>query len=356
MPKLNVVIADSDAIYTKRLVNYLTENNKQLNISSFTERASLIRYFRDESIHIHIILFSEDMYTEEIEKKHADLKMLLSDGSFAVNSGYKSINKYQRAEDFVNDILISYSEATGTNDMLVTEGKDLTRAIAFFSPVGGSGKTTLAITAAKALSSKNRKILYLNFEGVSSVKSVFSGTGMHTMSEVYLAAKTKKASVGLKIVQCRETHYETGIDFINPPECAAEYTEMTPKELKRIIKESKAIGQYDDIIVDMSSGYNDDVFEVLETCNMIILPYLNHRASLNKMEVFADEINKLDKLESIAKRAVLLENMSKNIHCEIFGEMNVRGCIPQNAVLSDIDNILYSDTSQTETRLTAVLL
>ena len=355
MPKLNVVIADSDAIHMNRLVNYLTENNKQLSISSFSERQSLIRYLREEKGHIHILLFSENMLSEEVERKRIDLKMILSDGSFLGNNSYKTINKYQRADNFFNDLLISYSEETGTTEALSSEDKDATCAIGFFSPVGGSGKTTLAILTAKALSAAGKKTLYLNFESVSSVKSVFSGSERHNMSEVYLAAKTKKTNVGLKVVQCRETNFETNIDFINPPECAAEYTEMTPKELGRIVKETKSIGQYDYIIVDMSSDYNENMYEVYDTCNIIVIPYLNHRASLNKMEVFADGIDKLGRHGSSGKKTVVLENMSRNVHYKGFGVLSVKESIPQTAVLSDIDNILYSETSEIESRILSVL-
>lgn len=355
MPKINMLIADSDVKYMKRLVSYLSENNKQLNISSFSDKQSLTRHLKEDGARIHILLFSEDMYSEEFEKKRIDLKLLLSDSSLELREDCKSINKYQRADDMLNEILIAFSEATGTTEALGTTESGSSRAVAVYSPAGGSGKTTIAIAAAKALAAAGRRVLYLNFEGVSSVKTVFRGSGYHSMSEVFLAAKTKNTNVGLKVAQCGEKDSETGIEFINAPECAAEYSEMTSAELSRIVRETKQIEQYDDIIVDMNSGYNDDIFKVLEVCDVILAPYTNTQTSLNKMEDFAEEIEKLEKLETIGRKIILVENRSGKISRECFGGLYIRASVPETAVLTNVNNILYSDVTAALRQIMTIL-
>lgn len=354
MQKINLVIADSDNIYMKRLVEYMSDINKQLNISYFSDSQSFESYLAEAVGHIHIILFSEDMYTESVEKKQADLKMILSDSLIPIN-GYKTINKYQRADDVLNDILMSFSEETGTTSALGGIQGGTTRVIALYSPIGGSGKTTMAIVLAKALANQGEKTLYLNFEGVSSVRSVFSGFGGHSMTEVFIAAKTKKSNVGIKVIRCTEIHEDTGIEFINAPECSAEYNEMTSDELKRIVQETKDAEQYNDIIVDMNSGYNDSIFKVLEVCDLIIMPYRNNKASYNKMEDFADELSKLKKLDIIGSRIIPVENCSNSINRENFGELYVKSSIPEIAALANIDNILYSDCGMAANRILSVL-
>ncbi len=355
MASINIIIADSDSRYLRRLVNNLMEINKQINISSFSEKGSFIKYLTEKNNHFHILLFSEDMYSEEIDRHRIDLKMVLADGNVSFDGKYKALNKYRRAEELLNEVLVEYSDKTGSVENL-SATENGTRVIGVYSPVGGSGKTTLALMTAMALSSAGRKVLYLNFEGVSSVGEIFKGISTHSMSEVFLAAKTKKANVGLKVIQCRETHYDTGIDFINAPECAAEYSEMTSKELKRIAEETKAIGQYDDIVVDMNSGYNDDIFEVLNVCQVILTPFRDNKASFNKMECFADELEKIQKLETIGKKLILIENCSPSISRESFGGLSVQVCIQENAVLRNIDNIFYGDSKDAASKIMSILL
>lgn len=344
MLKINIVIADPDRAYIGRLVNYLTEKNKQLNISSFTEKESFIKYLLSDSTKVQVILFDEDMICEELDKKRCDLKLLMSNGVFDSSDKYKSINKYQRADDFLNEILIEFSEVTGHTEALSSDNVGKTKAVVVYSPVGGSGKTTLALSLAKALSEKGKNILFLNFEDVCSVKSILSGVTNHSMSEVYLAAKTKNANSGIKIIQCCETHTETGISYVNPPECAAEYSEMSPEELKMIVDETKNLKKFDLIIIDMSSGYNEAFFKIASECSVIVMPYLNSRLSLNKMQMFADELNKLDRLEYISDKLLLVENISKVKSIDDIGGIPVRMCIEESVMLKNTDNLLYSST------------
>ncbi len=355
MPIINMAIADSDNKYLKRLVNNLIEIDKQLNISSFSEKSSFIRYLSERNNHLHILLFSEDMLSDEIDKHHADLKMMLTDGIGGTNRQYKALNKYRRADELLNEILVEYSEATGSVENLKIS-ENGSRVIGVYSPVGGSGKTTLSLATAAMLASAGRKVLYLNFEGVSSVDRVFNGTSNHTMSEVFLAAKTSKSNVGLKVIQCCETHYDTGIDFVRAPECAAEYSEMTAGELKKIAEQTKEIGQYDDIIIDMNSGYNDDIFELLEVCTRILVPFKNTYTALNKMECFADEIQKMQKLDAIEKKLILIENCSPSISNDGFGALSVKMSIGEDAVLRNVNNIFYSNSREISSKLGSILL
>ena len=175
------------------------------------------------------------------------------------------------------------------------------------------------------------------------------------MTEVLIAAKTKSSNVGLKVIQCAEMHEATGVEFINAPECSAEYSEMTADELKRIVTETKAAEQYNDIIIDMNSGYNDSIFKVLEVCDLIIMPYRNNKVSYNKMEDFADELLKLKKLAIIGNRIIPIENCSNSVNRENFGEIYVKSSVPEIAALANIDNILYSDCSLAANRILSVL-
>ena len=343
MIKLNIVIADNDDLHMRRLVNYLTDENKQLKICSFTEKESFIKYLEESSQRINILLFSEDMYSEEVRNKKADLKMKLTDGGVAVDSEYKSISKYQKADDFIHEVLVAFSEETGSTDAFNTADSDNAKIISVYSPVGGCGKTVIALAVSKILSMMGRQVLYLNFEGVSSVGNVLHGMGMHNMSEVLLAAKDKHSKLGVKIIQCEEVHPETGIHFINMQECAAEFSEMTPAELKKIAVEAKEIGQYDYIVIDMNSAYCDDVFSVLDVSYKILVPYLLTKSSVYKMNVYADELEKLERLEIIEDRMVLIENMSSVNSYHEFGRLQVQANIPAVAELADIDELLYNN-------------
>lgn len=344
MAKLNLVIADEDSNYLSRLVNYITENNKQFEISSFSDKYSLLRYLSEQTNKIHILLFSENMASKELDNCHVDVKLLLSDGEYTQNDKYKAINKYCRADMLIETLLMEYAEQSGHMDVLMSGNEEQTSVIGVYSPVGGSGKTVLSLALAKAFAAMEREVLYLNFEGISSVSGILKNDSKWNMSDVYLETQNRKSNVGLKVVQCKENHYESGIYFINPPERATEYTEVKPGELARIINETKNLGKFDVIIVDMSSGYYNDTLKILEACTTVVIPFFNNDNSLQKMRTFAEEIEGQDTLFALSNRMIAVENCSTAISVDSFGNISVKAAIPKSNALSNAQEALSSSS------------
>lgn len=343
MAKLNLVIADEDSNYLNRLVNYITENDKQFEISSFSDKYSLFRHLSEPTNKIHILLFSENMASKELENCHVDVKLLLSDGEYTQNDKYKAINKYCRADVLIETLLVEYAEQSGHMDVLMSGNEEETLVIGVYSPVGGSGKTVLSLAMAKAFAAMEKEVLYLNFEGISSVGEILRNDSKWNMSDVYLETQNRKSNVGLKVVHCKESHYESGIYFINPPERATEYTEVKPSELARIINETKKVGKFDIIIVDLSSGYYNDTLKMLETCTTVIVPFLNNDNSLQKMRVFAKEIEGHDTLYTLSNKMIAVENCSSSKSIDAFGNIDVRACIPVTNTMRSVQDVLGSN-------------
>lgn len=196
MAKINIVIADSDELYLNHLTNYLIEHMNTFEVYSFTTKESLIKYVGDKSNKIDIIAFTEDLMDGTISVASAPVKILLSDGSFT-ELEFESVNKFQKAEKFINDILMIYAEKTGRVEAVSTGDKE-TKIVGFFSPVGGCGKTTLALATAYALASQGKRVFYLNAEKLNSTHNVLNEGNNGSLSDLYLTVKTKGANIGLR--------------------------------------------------------------------------------------------------------------------------------------------------------------
>lgn len=351
MAKLNLVIADDDSNYLSRLVNYITENDKQFEISSFSDKYSLLRNLSEQTNKIHILLFSENMSSKELDNCHVDVKLMLSDGEYAQNDKYKTINKYCRADILIETILMEYAEKSGHMDVLMSGNEEQTNVIGVYSPVGGSGKTVISLALAKAFAEMGKEVLYLNFEGISSVGEILKNDGKWNMSDVYLETQNRKANVGLKVVQCKECHCESGIYFINPAEKATEYTEVKPNELVRIINETKDLGKFNVIIVDMNSGYYSDTLKILSACSTVVVPFLNNDNALQKMKTFAEEIEGHDTLFELSNRMIAAENCSSAISVDCFGSIAVKAAIPKSNTLNNAREVLCSNSHDSISQL-----
>lgn len=140
---------------------------------------------RDKNNKIDVIAVSEDMQDEVIMAAKKTTKSLLSDGAFCDFGEFKSVNKYQKAEKLINEILMAYAEKTGWVEA-VSNGDRKTRLLGFYSSVGGSGKTTLAVSAAYVLAARGRRVFYLNAEKINSMAALFNQAADGSMSYVYL--------------------------------------------------------------------------------------------------------------------------------------------------------------------------
>ena len=81
--------------------------------------------------------------------------------------GYKAINKYQNADNFVSSILAAFSE-NGQGFALPGSDSKVSKVISVYSPVGGIGKTSICVALATNMSASGHKVFYLNMESTPS--------------------------------------------------------------------------------------------------------------------------------------------------------------------------------------------
>ena len=346
MAKINIVIADSDELYLNQLTNYLIGHMNKFEVCTFTTIESLARYVGDKSNKIDIIAFTEDLMDESISVASAPAKILLSDGQFE-ELGFDVVNKFQKAEKFINDILMIYAEKTGRVEAVTTGGKR-TKIVGFFSPVGGSGKTTLAVATAYALGSQGKNVFYFNAEKLNSTSSVLNDGNNGSLSDLYLTVKTKGANVGVRIIANRFTDVNTNVSYINPAESSLEINELTFDEFKKLLKEFEQLNEFDVVIVDFDSELNKDKIGILDCMDRIIVPFTSENLSLAKTGLFIKEIGMYDELKEIAEKAVFVLNKSNSQSAfavqssGALGNCEVKANIAITPVFADLKNLFHS--------------
>ena len=307
MAKINIVLADSDELYLNKLTDYFMEKTAMFEVSSFTSRDSLIAYMLEKNIKIDVIVFAESMANELIANAEIPAKIFLSDGTYSDVVGFDSVNKYQKAEKLVHSIQMIYAEQTGHVEV-VTGGDKQTKAIGVFSPVGGCGKTTMALALSMYLASHGKRVFYLNYEIINSTTEFLNTAPGGSLSDVLLAMKTKGANIGLRIVSNKYFDAGMNISFINPPESALEVNELTTPEQIKLIKELENIGDFDAIIIDFDSGFSEAKLELLDACDFILTPFTTDEVSLVKMRLFMREFGMRGELDVIFKKMSLAVN------------------------------------------------
>lgn len=159
--------------------------------------------------------------------------------------------------------------------------KSNTRAVAFYSPAGGSGKTTLSLAMASACGAAGLRTFYLNLEEIDSVKGTLVPS-VGTLSDVFLALKTKGMNVGVKLAACAVQERTGGFYYLSGVESISEYEEITGDEMRRLVETICSLSEYDVVIIDVTSSFSEKTLAVLNEADIVFVPVLSEENSIAK--------------------------------------------------------------------------
>lgn len=359
MAKINIVISDTDVLYLNRLSNYLKEKADTFNVSSFSSQEILEKYLSNTTDKIDILIIPEVFISEKIKQFNIPAKIMFSDGSCDKVNGFDPVNKYQKAEKLISDILLIFAERTGKT-YAVAKGNKNTKIIGIYSPVGGCGKTTIALALSTICASSGLKVFYLNFEKLNSSEAFFAKAPNGSMSDLFLALKTKGSNVGLKIISNKYTDPVTKVNYINPVESAVEFDEITDEEVTRLIKEFDSLGEYDVVFIDMPSAFDKYNINILNQCDKILMPFDQNPLSIVKISKFLNEFNYHDSLAALNPKIHLIANKIDSNGTGIINSSSivqaksVEVFLPNSPVLADTKYLSYSGNLN-QTALTSII-
>lgn len=346
MEKIRIILADSDGLYLDKLTNYFIEKTSMFEVYSFTSKESLIRFTKDGENKIDIVLSTEAFIDDIKDNVNIPVKILLSNNSYD-DTEIANINKYQKAEKMIKDILILYAEKTGRMGAILSNKKS-TNVIGVYSPVGGCGKTTISLALSRYLASIGKRVFYLNYEIINSTSEFLNCSPKGSFSEVLLSLKTKGANVALQIISNEYKDENLKISYINPSESALELNEITTQEKVALIRQLDTMGEFDSIIIDFDNDFTAEKQELLEACDLILMPFTTDSASLRKMRLLLREAKMRHELDSLFSKVHFAVNKVQNITKFNINDLNIGGLkssdviIPLSTVFSDVNNMFYA--------------
>ena len=360
MLKVNIVLADSDEMYLNNLAGYLNEKNPAVSISVFTRAKSLEAYLASAQERVDAVVISADFAVGAVKSAAIPAKIILSDGSIFDDPEFVSVNKYQKFEKLMNDILMICAEKTGHAEIASKGDKD-TRIIGFYSPVGGSGKTTLALATAQTLAGLGKRVFLFSAESFLSGIFPPAEKAKSTLSDVLLSVKSSGKSAELAILAARAVDDSTGISYFSPADSSLEINDVSAGELSAVFDGFEKLKEFDYVIVDLDSGMNERLLGILGRMDMIVMPFGADSISVSKMRSFCAESRKYDEMGAIMEK--LIPVLSKTARQGVGnpglpGELNVTAGIPYTPALSSPESIRHAGQSLKDTMkplITAIL-
>lgn len=301
---IKIVIADNHTEYIKRLVNGL-QKKKELNIFVYDKKEAFEAALRSKKF--DIILFTQALYDGRTALPDSALAVMLTDGSEEISEVYKKfykINKYQRISTIYSRLLNAYADICKNT---AEENGECAKKILFYSPMGGSGKTTIALAAARRLAMQGKTVLYLSFEDIPSDGGYLTQSDTDQGISELLAALEKDGSLTLKLQGL--VHQKTDrFYYLNHFSSPNDIYELTPDEIQKMIKKISNTGLYDYLMIDTETSLNNNKKMLFECADKIIVVSRQDEMSAEKMKCFADQLHILneygEKMSSIVNQAV----------------------------------------------------
>lgn len=316
MSKIHLIIADRDEAYVDGIANYIVNNySHRFQVSSFTEKEYLLNYLSSNKKEVDILLICHEWYIDSISKDEIGTTIILSGGMLTNEViDCEVINKYQRGDKLVSSILNCFAEVN-PNKYYISDKDKKTKVIAVYSPIGGAGKTSIAVGCSIKSAEDGKSVFYLNLENIQSTSYFFDCENSQSISNILYYIKEKKKNITLKIegIRCIDPQYD--IHYFSPPDSYIDLDEMSVDEMQYLLDKLKMSKDYDEIFIDMSSTLDEKNVSVLNASDQIILVLGQDDVAMTKINSFMNELNVFSKrncLDISDKMIVVLNKCTQN--------------------------------------------
>lgn len=284
---IKIAIADKNREYVEKMVNVL-EGYEGITLFAYTDRQALEQALLTR--HFDVLLFDPSVYQGQAKTDRSMLAVMLLDKNAGVPEScknFKKIQKYQRISRIYQQMLELYAEVCEDTGEIV--GGSRTAAVAFYSPIGGVGKTTLALAVATRLAAQGYRTFYLNLEDMASEDCYLEQSGGKGMSEL-VSCLGEEINFGMKIKGLLLNKTDR-LFYLNHFESPNDILEMTGEETLQLIEQFQRADLFDVLVIDLGVAFNEKVQNVFEAADKIVLVEKTDAIAERKMSCFLDQIH-----------------------------------------------------------------
>lgn len=267
--KIRIALLDSDIHYLNRIVAAFSgKYADKLEVYSFTGPEGAMEALEPSKIDL---LIASDIFDIDVTAlpKRCGFAYLVENHEVETVKDEPAICKFQKADLIYKQILSIYSEnASNISGIRLTD--ENSSLVAFVSPSGGVGTSTLAAAYAVACARRNEGVFYLNLETFGTWDTFFQAEGQFDMSDIIYSLKSKKANLALKIDSCINQD-ETGVCFFSKSKIALDMMELGKEEMTSLIHGLQLLGKFQTIVLDMDFSLEAKALELYKYMNQIIL-------------------------------------------------------------------------------------
>ncbi|MGL4655771.1 MAG: AAA family ATPase [Sarcina sp.] len=288
MNKINMVVVDQDERYVTAIEYIFVEKSRDIiDLESITDLRYLDEFFSVPR-EIDILIINERLYSDNIKRQAISNIFLLSE-ELPKNDDTGVLNLY---------VLYKYSSVRDIHNEVMNKSKldkvrrtNETKIITVYSPGGGTGKTTVALGMAGAISSSNKKVLYVNTETLQNFNYFINREAFINNVKFENLFINRDEEL---INYFSEVKGEHKFDYLLPFRQSLSGVGIGLNEYLFFLERIKEMKKYDFIIVDTSSDFTIEKSKLMgESFRVLVVTTqsLNDTYKLNSLKQNIDCTN-----------------------------------------------------------------
>lgn len=283
MAKLKVVMVDTDESFLIPLeMKFLYELDDEAELEVISDPSYFDDYFSTPKT-ADILLISEELYSMELYKHNITSTVVMVEKT-TVSTDQKGIyyvNKYTNLDD-IYGFVTSLSQ-----DGVKGAVKKDTSVVLVTSASGGTGKTAIAMGLAANMTSRYKKVLYINAANMNSFQYWMdkeSAIPVHECASIVSAGSNA-------FRECIKHIQEDNFDYL--PSFATSLMALNAdiSVYEKIIAGAKASKRYDVIIVDTDASFDFAKVSLISKADRVVLVTKQGKAEAYAMNQFTKSIS-----------------------------------------------------------------
>lgn len=287
MAKPRVIIADTDINYIIPLqLKFATDFFDLVDIEIITEKTYFDELFMKPQ-KAEILIVSEDLYDITLQRHNIANVFLMMEQYEEEQTGDLNIVKlfkYTSIKEIFNEIVSKSAEALKID----SHKKQETQMIVVTSASGGVGKTTVAMGISACLTKNYKKVLYINAGRLQAFQYMMDNQAGINTQEVYahLAEPGNRIYADIKHVIRNEL-----FSYLPPFKAPLMSVGLDFSIYEKIAVSAKESKEYDFIIVDVESVFDEHLTRLLDAADKVILVVNQTVKSVIYTNQFVSNIN-----------------------------------------------------------------
>ncbi len=282
-----LAVYDQSTLYCMRLSEYLRQQLRlSFDIQAFTEKEEFISFMEDEGAALLVASSSAARDVKDVIRDNCRSIVILEEEDFRgpmkwdEKDGFFHMSKYLPAGKILEKILeVCMEDPDKFSDLGIKHMGNDCKVIGLYTPLSGSGQTTLAVQMGEQLS-KTGKAILISFESFSALTKSFDDEAEQDITDMMYYADCEREKFCLYLEKIKVRKY--GLDYIAPAKTAMQIKEMGADKVRDLIRLLANEAGYEYVILDLKD-YPDGFFEILSMCDVLYTINRNNSADQYRM-------------------------------------------------------------------------